>query len=213
MSTEESTRVIIRLWLPDRPGALGLVASRIGALRGDIVSVSVLEQGGGLAVDELAVDLPDTGRIPMLLREIQEVDGARVEDLEVRGQVPDNEVDDLGLAARLVEAGGDGELQQLLVEGTRQLFGARWAALVNDDGILAGAGEISSPIGADHTRTGDLAQASLLGRWATLLIARPGRRFYRRERIRLLLLASVADSAWHLLGRQPLAGLAAARSL
>lgn len=99
----ESVRVIIRVWLPDRPGALGLVASRIGALRGDIVSVVVLERSGGVAVDELAVDLPDEGRIPMLVREIQEVDGARVEDLEVRARVPDG--DALGLAARLASAG------------------------------------------------------------------------------------------------------------
>ena len=31
------TTYIIRLWLPDRPGALGHVASRIGAVGGDPV--------------------------------------------------------------------------------------------------------------------------------------------------------------------------------
>ena len=31
----------MRVWLPDRPGALGLVASRIGAIGGDIVGIDV----------------------------------------------------------------------------------------------------------------------------------------------------------------------------
>ena len=35
---------VVRVWLPDRPGALGLVASRIGAIGGDIVGVDVLER-------------------------------------------------------------------------------------------------------------------------------------------------------------------------
>ena len=28
---------VIRMWLPDRPGALGQVASRIGAVRGEVI--------------------------------------------------------------------------------------------------------------------------------------------------------------------------------
>ena len=28
--------VVMRVWLPDRPGALGQVASRIGAVKGDV---------------------------------------------------------------------------------------------------------------------------------------------------------------------------------
>jgi hypothetical protein len=206
----ENVCVIIRLWLPDRPGALGLVASRIGALRGDIVSVVVLERCGGVAVDELAVDLPDAGRIPMLVREIQEVDGARVEDLEVRAQVPDTGLGALELAARLVEAGNGSDLQQLLVEGTRQLFGARWAALVNDDWILT-AGEWVAPV--DVSAEGGVARASLLGLWAMLLVDRPGERFYHRELLQLGFLARVADAAWHLLEREELPALAAGSGL
>ena len=35
---------VLRVWLPDRPGALGQVASRIGAVRGDVVGIDILEQ-------------------------------------------------------------------------------------------------------------------------------------------------------------------------
>ena len=37
--------VVIRVWMPDRPGALGQVASRIGAVRGDVLGIEILEQG------------------------------------------------------------------------------------------------------------------------------------------------------------------------
>ena len=53
---------VVRIWLPDRPGALGQVASRIGAVRGEIVGIEILERGAGRAVDELVVDLPEHQR-------------------------------------------------------------------------------------------------------------------------------------------------------
>ena len=31
--------LVVRLWLPDRPGALGQVASRIGAVHGDVTAI------------------------------------------------------------------------------------------------------------------------------------------------------------------------------
>ena len=39
----------LRVWLPDRPGALGAVASRIGGVKGDVVGIEILEQGAGRA--------------------------------------------------------------------------------------------------------------------------------------------------------------------
>jgi hypothetical protein len=58
--TEPVTHVLVRVWLPDRPGALGLVASRIGAVDGDIVGIDVLDRGDNVAVDEFAVLLTPT---------------------------------------------------------------------------------------------------------------------------------------------------------
>ena len=40
----------VRVWLPDRPGALGQVASRIGAVRGDVVGIEILQRGAGRAI-------------------------------------------------------------------------------------------------------------------------------------------------------------------
>ncbi|HEX2063276.1 MAG TPA: hypothetical protein VHE80_02530, partial [Acidimicrobiales bacterium] len=61
---------VMRVWLPDRPGALGGVASRIGAVRGDVTSIDILERGAGLAIDELVVDLPSDDLVPMMISEV-----------------------------------------------------------------------------------------------------------------------------------------------
>ena len=87
--------LVVRVWLPDRPGALGLVASRIGAIGGDIVGIDVLERSEHVAVDEFAVLLPDHDLISLLVREIEEVDGASVEEWREVGTFPDPRLDAL----------------------------------------------------------------------------------------------------------------------
>ena len=72
---------IVRIALPDRPGALGLVASRIGAVGGDIVAIHILERQDGRAVDEFVVEIAQD-LIDLLQSEIHEVDGVSV--LEIR---------------------------------------------------------------------------------------------------------------------------------
>ena len=73
---------VVRIALPDRPGALGLVASRIGAVGGDIVAINILERDNGQAVDEFVVEIGGHHLIELLQSEIHEVDGASV--LEIR---------------------------------------------------------------------------------------------------------------------------------
>jgi UTP:GlnB (protein PII) uridylyltransferase len=75
------TGYVVRIALPDRPGALGLVASRIGAVGGDIVAINILEREDGRAVDEFVVEIGQD-LIDLLQSEIHEVDGASV--LEIR---------------------------------------------------------------------------------------------------------------------------------
>ena len=99
-----AVHALIRVWLPDRPGALGLVASRIGAMRGDIVGIDVLETGEGVAVDEFAVALPDDASIPLLVREIEQVDSVSVEEVRTVGAFPDPRVDALDSAAKIGRA-------------------------------------------------------------------------------------------------------------
>src|SRR4051794_4181561 len=74
---------VVRVWLPDRPGALGAVASRIGSVGGDVVGIEILERGAGRAIDDLVVELPDGGLVDLLASEVCQVDGVDVEDVRV----------------------------------------------------------------------------------------------------------------------------------
>ena len=81
---------LIRVHLPDRPGALGAVASRIGSVGGDVISIEILQRDGGVVVDELGVSLASGGLIDLLRDEILEVDGVTIESLRpVPGELPD----------------------------------------------------------------------------------------------------------------------------
>jgi ACT domain-containing protein len=72
---------VVRIALPDRPGALGLVASRIGAVGGDIVAINILERDSGRAVDEFVIEISGQHLIELLRSEINEVDGVSVLDI------------------------------------------------------------------------------------------------------------------------------------
>ena len=109
---------------------LGQVASRIGSVRGDIVGVDVLECDGGVAIDEFAVNLADAELLPMLVREIEEVDGASVEEVRIVGRFPDPRLDALESATRLCQVASVNELHEALVEQVRKEFLAEWAALI-----------------------------------------------------------------------------------
>jgi hypothetical protein len=152
-----TAHVLVRVWLPDRPGALGQVASRIGSLRGDIVGVDVLECDGGVAIDEFAVNLADPELVPMLVREIEEVDGASVEEVRVVNHFPDPRLDALESATRLCQVTSVKELHELLVEQARKEFLAEWAALI------VGVGPEEEHIGGNGADSGTAAVAATAG--------------------------------------------------
>jgi hypothetical protein len=200
---------VVRVWLPDRPGALGLVASRIGAIGGDIVGIDVLERSEHVAVDEFAVLLPDRQLMPLLVREIEEVDGASVEEWREVATFPDPRLDALESAEYLSTSATASELEQRLVDSVRQEFGADWAALLDGDKAVAtsgdgvpdssvlealAAGYAASPVvAAGDAGPDDLAVAPLPLGDRALLVGREGHPFRRRERRQLLALARIGD--------------------
>ncbi|MFM2073163.1 MAG: hypothetical protein RLZZ623_3427 [Actinomycetota bacterium] len=122
---------VVRVWMPDRPGALGQVASRIGAVRGDVVGIDILERGGGKVIDELVVALPDGSVVDLLVAEISQVDGVAVEDVQrVPPERPDPGLAALDLAARLVET-SPSERLAAFCSGLATLFEADWVMAVD----------------------------------------------------------------------------------
>jgi hypothetical protein len=137
---------VVRVWIPDRPGALGAVASRIGAVRGDVVGIDILERGADRAIDELTVELPDSGLVDLLVNEINAVDGVSVEDIRpVRDGVRDPRLDALETAAKLVEATSVDELLGSLARHVVRDFGADWAAVLDDEEPVLRAAEGPAP--------------------------------------------------------------------
>ena len=144
-------RALIRVWVPDRPGALGLVASRIGALKGDIVGIEVLDRSDGIALDELAVVLPDARLIPAVSREIAEVDGAVAESVTIVEAFPEPRLDTVDAAIALTEAPDAAALAAILVARADEILRPDWCAIVGagttmiaSDGALVDPSEAAS---------------------------------------------------------------------
>ncbi|MGY1829880.1 ACT domain-containing protein [Geodermatophilus sp. SYSU D01180] len=123
---------LLRLVVPDRPGLLGAVATALGTAGVDIVSVDVLERGGGVAVDDVVVDLPP-GRLPdSLITAVQSVPGVQVETLRPFAGPLDThrELDLLEGLARAAE----GTAVKLLAAELPRVFHSGWAAVLHADG-------------------------------------------------------------------------------
>ena len=204
---------IVRVWLPDRPGALGQVASRVGAVRGEIVGIDILERGGGQAVDELAVDLPDESLVDLLVSEIRAVDGVEVEEIRpVDGAHHDPRADALETAAILVGASNRHDLLDAVVTHGRRVLGGAWAAVVElDEGVvLAADGEVPSAAwlaafvegsrsaaaeaGPMAAHLDDVVWAPLPASGLALVVGRFGSGFRARERRQVAALARIADT-------------------
>jgi hypothetical protein len=136
---------LVRVRIPDRPGALGLVASRIGAVKGDIVGVEVLDRDDDTALDELAVILPDPALIPTLEREIAEVDGVGAPSVTVVDTFPEPRVDEVDCAVRLARARDVHSLVAVLVERVDTLTRPDWCQ-AEAPGLAVGSAAVASEV-------------------------------------------------------------------
>lgn len=203
--------LIVRVWLPDRPGALGLVATAVGAVGGEITGIDILERGAGRAIDELAVAVP-TSAIPALVSELRRVEGVDVEDVRVAdGTAHDPRSDALELAAMLVGATERDSLLEAVVTHGRRLLGGDWAALIRlgDGEVCAADGDApdgrwlvafvegsrtSAQVAAGETGPEDVVWAPLPGTALVMVVGRQGARFRARERRQACALARITDS-------------------
>jgi hypothetical protein len=122
---------LIRVQLPDKPGTLGAVATALGHIGADILSVDVVERGGGSAVDDLVVELP-SGRLPdVLITAAESVDGVEVDAVRPYAGVLDTHRE-----LELVEAVAEDPRAGLAVftEGVPKIVRAGWAMTLSADG-------------------------------------------------------------------------------
>ena len=212
---------LIRVQLPDRPGALGAVASRIGSVGGDVVSIDILQRDNGAVVDELGVGLAGDHLLGLLRDEILEVDGVSIETLRaVEGPLPDRHAELLDIATELfVQVSPDALLDRLAARVQHSLV-ADFAAIIDadttrvaathgdapsDDELRAMAlwavAPLSPPVGADESgssldQSPGVAAAEMVRAGVVLVVGRVAPVFRSRERQWIAIMAELADHGW-----------------
>lgn len=198
--------VVVRVWLPDRPGALGQIASRIGAVKGDVLGIEILEVGGGRVIDELVVALPDDTLVDLMVNEVHAIDGVSVEHVRpVVGDHSDGGLLALSLAAELAETDRSGRID-FLVDGVARITESEWVLVARDGEPVATLGETPSAdwitsllagsrhLGDPHATSSDMFWADLPSSGLWIAAGREGRPVHDRERVRLDLFARIADT-------------------
>lgn len=208
LQTVSGTRtLVVRLWLPDRPGALGQVASRIGAVRGDLLAIDILESGGGQVVDELVVSLPAETPQELLILEIGAVDGVAVEHIRtVPADRPDPVMAMFELGAEVAES-APADAVAVLGRGLVGALDADWIVISSHGGgTVFSVGQPPDPgwlraflDGSEHLRQlehsgpADVMWARLPAAGLSITLGRAARAAHERERSRLRILARTVD--------------------
>ena len=208
------TTYILRVWMPDRPGALGALASRIGAVGGDVAGIDILERGAGRVIDELVVELPsdDAALVDLLVAEIHQVDGVDVESIRLAEiTLRDPRLDALETAAMLVGAPTAEEAVIELCTHAVRTVGALWGSIVDlETGvIIASEGDApssgwltafvagsqsSARVAGGDTGPADVVWAPLPAAGYALVLGRNGEAYRARERRQAAALARIVDA-------------------
>jgi hypothetical protein len=135
---------LIRVQLPDSPGSLGAVATALGEIGADILSVDVVERGAGLAVDDLVVELPG-GRLPdVLITAAESVEGVEVDAVRPYAGVLDTHRE-LELVEEVAEDPRNGV--SIFTQGVPKIVRAGWAVALRSDakGVVTLASSAAAP--------------------------------------------------------------------
>jgi hypothetical protein len=203
------TRIVARIWLPDRPGVLGAVATRIGAMGGNVVGLEVLEREGGVAVDELLIEVDAVELIEPVCSALGEIEGVGVEEARVISPGSEERgLQVMAVAVSILETANSDAALRSLMGHTGDLFDAEWVALadlgerryVQSTGEVPAIDWLEAFVGgarlqggppADTTRSGVLTEElSVAG--LTLCLGRSVP-FRQRERREIEMLARISD--------------------
>jgi hypothetical protein len=212
---------LLRVTVPDRPGALGALASAIGEAGGDITAVDVVERGLSAAVDDVLVETQDASSADTILAKLNELPAIVIEAWQ-----PFTEGDQLRDGLDIVDGLGS-TASRALAAITRiapAVLRARWVVIIDhvNSGVaitqasagapwvrwstlpwlpLANAGVVDAdPAWLPHDWGGDpqLAAAPVGDSQMALLAVRPtGPPFRPTEIAKLANLAAIAALAAH----------------
>ena len=125
---EDGYVYLMRVSLPDRPGSLGLVASAVGNVGGDINAVEIVEKGDGVVVDDFIVDLPPNQLPETMIAACQNLGDVHVEWIS-RYPEGGGLQSDLEALERMTE--DPANAAETLVALSPVVFRSHWAALLD----------------------------------------------------------------------------------
>ncbi len=138
---------LLRVSVPDRPGALGALASAIGEAGGDITAVDVVERGLSAAVDDVLVETPDATSADTILAKLTTLPAVVIEAWQ-----PFTEGDQLRDGLDIVDGLGS-TASRALAAITRiapAVLRARWVVII--DQVNSGVAITQASAGAPWVR-------------------------------------------------------------
>lgn len=135
---------LLRVYLQDRPGSLGLLAVQLGSVGADILSLEVVERGDGYAVDDLVVEVAPGALPDSLITAAEKVKGVRVDSIRPYAGVLDTHRE-LELVDRVATA--DTDRLQILVDNAPRVLRVSWAMVLTrgGSGVLRLFGSSGAP--------------------------------------------------------------------
>lgn len=152
---------LLRVALPDRPGSLGLVASAIGAVQGDINAIEVIERIDGYAVIDFTLAVP-----PDILPDTLVTACSSLPDVEVMWVSHHPEGDglrtDVDVLTRMAE--DPRQAESILLNSAPAAFRVNWALIVDRrQGRVTAATDLAPELTPDQVSAlGDLTRPRTL---------------------------------------------------
>jgi hypothetical protein len=124
--------LLMRVRLPNRPGALGAVASALGMIGADINLVEIVEKRGRVEIDELILDLPSSQTVESLVAACDGLAGVQVQ--WVRNYPRGGGIElDVELSRRM--AADSARAAETLVSAAPLVFRAQWSLLLQGSSV------------------------------------------------------------------------------
>lgn len=142
---------LLRVALPDEPGVLGAVATALGTVDADILSMDIVERCSGRAVDDLVVEMPSSRLPDALITAAESVEGVEVDAVRPYAGVLDTHRE-LELIEDIAAASTGG--LQILADGVPKIIRSGWALLLGQPGNQPR--RLAASSAAPETRVQDL---------------------------------------------------------